>query len=147
MEDKMKKFKLDKITVDLKTGIIDIIRKPEEQKSAEMSYEEFKAEALKHGFFTRKFQPKKSGIQANLSVWFEVFEPIDGNDTRYIADFPTFEQAKECAGVEYCVDMVVALQDDNGFSLLEDGDVLFVVQVYPEFKQYKHDMKPIIKID
>lgn len=86
-------------------------------------------------------------MKTNLSVWFEVFEPIDGNETRYIADFPTFEQAKECAGVEYCVDMIIALEDDNGFSVLEDGDNLYTVQVYPTFKQYAHNMKPTITVE
>ena len=83
-------------------------------------------------------------MKTNLSVWFEVFEPIDDNNTRYIADFPTYEQAVECAGVEYCVDMIIALEDDNGFSVLEDGDNLYTVQVYPKFKQYAHNMKPTI---
>lgn len=86
-------------------------------------------------------------MKTNLSVWFEVFEPIDDKETRYIADFPTFEQAKECAGDEYCIDMIVALEDEDGFSVLEDGDNLYTVQVYPEFKQYVHNMKPIITTD
>lgn len=86
-------------------------------------------------------------MKTNLSVWFEVFEHIDDKETRYIADFPTFEQAKECAGDEYCIDMIVALEDEDGFSVLEDGDNLYTVQVYPEFKQYVHNMKPIITTD
>jgi hypothetical protein len=86
-------------------------------------------------------------MKTNLSVWFEVFEPDNGNGTQYIADFPTFEQAKECAGDKYCIDMIIALDDDNGFSVLEDGDNLYTVQVYPEFKQYAHNMKPVITVE
>lgn len=84
-------------------------------------------------------------MKTNLSVWFEVFEPDNGNGTTYIADFPTFEQAKDCAKDKYCVDMIIALEDDYGDSFLEDGDNLYTVQVYPEFKEYVHNMKPVIR--
>lgn len=160
-----------KITIDLANNTIDIEKalsdncvivkddmigrsfaivkdEPAEQKPIEeASYEEFKAEALKGGLFTRKYRPKKSGMQTNLSVWFEVFEADNGNGTRYIDDFPTYEQAVKCAGDKYCVDMIIALETDNGDSILEDGDNLYTVQVYPEFKQYKRNMKPIITME
>ena len=85
--------------------------------------------------------------KTNLSIWFEVFEADNGNGTRYIGDFPTYEQAVECAGDQYCVDMKIALETDDGDSVLEDGDNLYTAQVYPEFKQYIHNMNPIITID
>lgn len=80
--------------------------------------------------------------KVNLSVWYEIFDP-ETHD--YIADCPTFEQAKEIAGDKYCVDLIIELNTDNGSNLIESDDRLYTVQVYPEYKQYRtHDLQPVL---
>lgn len=86
--------------------------------------------------------------KTHLSVWYEIFAPDNGNGTTYIADRPTFEQAKQIAGDKYCVDVIVELCTEDGESILESGDRLFTAQVYPEYKSYNnHDRQPVILLD
>lgn len=92
-------------------------------------------------------------VKTNLSVYFEVFDTA--NENEYITDFPTLEEAisyvdeTNSAGKHYAVDMVVDLEDTKTEeTIIESGDRLYTMQVYPKPAQYNnHDMSPVLVVE